>query len=431
MTLLAPWAFGIAALAALGTVLLHLVAQQRPAAFFLPTARFIPDRRTLVSRVTTRPRDLLLLLLRVLVLLAAGVAFARPVLAPGRGVTAHVVLLDRSALVADAGDAIARARRFVHADASSIIVAFDTTATVVGAASLDSLSRAPLARGEGSVSAALAAARRAGASIARHADSVQLVLVSPIAASELDSATATARRAWPGALRVERLALRADSAVAWRVEGPVGIDDPLGPSLARQQHPSARARTRLVRAPFSGADSAFARDGGTVVRWDSATSVRPTASGLLANGEVIVASLGHSALALRGRAVAHWADGEPAAVEVVLGTGCLREVGAALPAGGDLPLHPPFQRMVRAMLAPCGGRAVQRSADSATVAQLAGPASAIAAARDLRDDTGAWSSLSRWLFALALALAVAELLVRSTVIPSEQRESRDPHLETP
>ena len=61
MTLLAPWAFGIAALAALGTVLLHLVAQQRPAAFFLPTARFIPDRRTLVSRVTTRPRDLLLL----------------------------------------------------------------------------------------------------------------------------------------------------------------------------------------------------------------------------------------------------------------------------------------------------------------------------------------------------------------------------------
>ena len=436
MTFLAPWALGMGVLAALGTVLLHLVAPQRPAAFFLPTARFIPDRRTLVSRITNRPRDLLLLLLRVLLLLAAGAAFARPVLAPRRGAPAHVVLLDRSDLVADAGDAIARARRFVEGDASSIIVAFDTTATVLDAVSLDSLSRAPLTRAEGSLSAALVAARRAGAGIARRADSVQLILVSPIAASELDSATTTARRAWPGALRVERLALRPNSAVAWRVERPVGVDDPLGPSLVGQQHPSARLRTRLVRAPFSGADSTFARAGGTVVRWDSVTSVRQTANGLSANGEVIVASLGRSALSFRGRAVAHWADGEPAAVEQSLGNGCLREVGVALPAGGDLPLHPPFQRIVRALLAPCGVRAVQRSADSATVAQLTGAASASAAAQDLRDDTGAWSSLSRWLLALALVLAIAELLMR--LLSSRAKspalsevEGRGLHLETP
>ncbi len=428
MTFLAPWAIGIAALAALGTVLLHLVAQQSPAAYLLPTARFIPDRRTLVSRVTTRPRDLLLLLLRVLVLLAAGAAFARPIFAPRRGATAHVVLLDRSELVADAGDAIARVRRFVQADASSIIVAFDTTATVLGAANLDSLSRAPLTRGVGSVSAALVAARRAGAGIARRADSVQLVLVSPIAASELDSATATARRTWPGALRVERLASRADSAVAWRVEGSVGVDDPLGPALARQQHPSARARTRLIRAPFSGADSIFARDGGTVVRWDSAASVRPTASGLSANGEVIVASLGRAELSLSGRAIAYWADGQPAAVEVALGTGCLREVGVALPAGGDLPLHPPFQRIVRTLLTPCGIREVQRPADSASVAQLSGATSASAVAKDLRDDSGAWSSLSRWLLAFALVLAIAELLMR---LLSSRAKSKDLHLETP
>ena len=71
MTFLAPWAMAIAGLAAAGVVALHLVARQRPAAYLLPTARFIPDQRTLVSRVATRPRDLLLLALRVLLLLFA------------------------------------------------------------------------------------------------------------------------------------------------------------------------------------------------------------------------------------------------------------------------------------------------------------------------------------------------------------------------
>ena len=99
MIFLAPWAFVIGALAAAGAVVLHLVAQQRPAAYLLPTARFIPDQRTLVSRVATRPRDLLLLALRALLLLCAGAAFARPVLTPARGTVAHIVLLDRSRAV--------------------------------------------------------------------------------------------------------------------------------------------------------------------------------------------------------------------------------------------------------------------------------------------------------------------------------------------
>ena len=406
MTFLAPWALGFAALAALGTLVLHLVARQRPAAFLLPTARFIPDRRTLVSRVTNRPRDLLLLLLRVLLLMAAGAAFARPVLTPRRGTTAHIVLLDRSRAVADTADAIARARAVVQGDASSIIVPFT----------------------EGSISAALVTARRAATGIARGVDSVQLVLVSPVAVSELDSATSVARAAWPGALRVERVALRADSTGGWRMERPVSFEDPLGPALARVKSGANAATTRLIRGSFSAADSALARNGGTVVRWDSTASARPSANGLLANGEVIVASLGRSAMSLRGRAVAHWADGEPAAVELAVGSGCLREVGVALPAGGDLPLHPPFQRIVRSLLTPCGAGVVARAADSASVAQLVGATRASAAASDLRSDSGAWSSLSRWLLALALALGVAELLMR---VVSSRAESRDLHLETP
>ena len=43
MTFLAPWALGIGGLAAAGAVLLHLVARQRPAAYLLPTTRFIPS----------------------------------------------------------------------------------------------------------------------------------------------------------------------------------------------------------------------------------------------------------------------------------------------------------------------------------------------------------------------------------------------------
>jgi len=110
MTFLAPWALALGGLAAAGTVFLHLVARQRPAAYLLPTTRFIPDRRTLVSRVATRPRDLLLLALRLVLLLSAAAAFARPVLAPSRGARARLVVLDRSGSVETSRAAIERAR---------------------------------------------------------------------------------------------------------------------------------------------------------------------------------------------------------------------------------------------------------------------------------------------------------------------------------
>src|SRR3954462_14943259 len=108
MTFLAPWALAAGAVGALGMVLLHLVAWQRPAAYVLPTTRFIPDQRTVVSRAATRPRDVLLLLLRVLTLLAAAAAFARPVLTPVRGTKAVIVLVDQSRSVADSSDVARR-----------------------------------------------------------------------------------------------------------------------------------------------------------------------------------------------------------------------------------------------------------------------------------------------------------------------------------
>ena len=207
MTFLTPWALVAGLLAAVGVVVLHLVARQRPAAYVLPTTRFIPDRRTLVSRVTTRPRDLLLLVVRLLLLLSAAVAFARPVLAPSRAPRARLVLLDRSEAVASRADALAQVRALGTDGIPTRLIAFDSAAVSLGAAAaaLDSLAR-DSSRGSttASLSAALAAARRMGPSLAAEADSIELAIVSPLAAHELDAATDSVRARWPGAIRLPR-----------------------------------------------------------------------------------------------------------------------------------------------------------------------------------------------------------------------------------
>jgi len=417
MIFLAPWAFMIGALAAAGVVFLHLVARQRPAVYLLPTTRFIPDQRTLVSRVATRPRDLLLCVLRALLLLCAGAAFARPVLTPARGATAHVVLLDRSRAVANPSDAVARARAQVSDGAPVTVIVFDSVPTVLARPAWDSLAGAARAETPGSLSAALIAARRASVALAERVDSVQLHIVSPVAASESDAATERVRAAWPGAIRVARVALRSDSSTTWRLDRALPAADPLGPAMASVRvAPGARV-TRLVRGTPSAADSVFARDGETVVRWDSTAAPRPAAEGLAAGDDVIVAALGRVPVSLKGRAVARWADGTTAASEQPLGKGCMREVGVALPAAGDIALHPPFQRIARGLLAPCGLTVVETSADSTTISRLAGTAQNAARADALRSGTDRTSPLARWLLALAILLAIGELIVRAQVGP--------------
>ena len=421
MTFLAPWAFAIGALAAVAAVVLHLVAQQRPAAYLLPTARFIPDQRTLVNRVATRPRDLLLLVLRAFVLLCAGAAFARPVLTPARGTVAHVVLLDRSRAVGSMTEAVTRARSLAPGGTPLTVIAFDTMPVVLASTAWDSLATSVRSDAPGSLTAALIAARRASASLAESVDSVQLHLVSPLAASELDAATLRARAAWPGAIRVERVALRPDSATPWRLDRALPAADPLGPAMlariASARRPGSSAlTTRLVRGVPSVADSTFARQGGTVVRWDTSASPRLAAEGLAAGNDVIVAALGRGTLPTQGTVVARWGDGTRAAVEHVVGRGCMREVGVMLPAAGDIALHPPFQRIARGLLAPCGLVVAEVPADSLAVAALVGTSRLAARGEALRSGDRP-SPLARWLLALALGFALAELVVRARPVP--------------
>ncbi|HET9682929.1 MAG TPA: BatA domain-containing protein, partial [Gemmatimonadaceae bacterium] len=190
MTFLAPWAMLAGVLGAAGLVVLHLVARQRPAAYPLPTARFVPDRRTLVSRISQRPHDLLLLALRVLLVLSAAAAFARPVLTSRRSARARVLVLDRSSVVADAGDALRRAREVSVDGATTRLVIMDSTATTLagGTAVLDSIARVSVVRccTVGSLSAALVAARRAASELGARADSVELVILSPLVERQWD-----------------------------------------------------------------------------------------------------------------------------------------------------------------------------------------------------------------------------------------------------
>lgn len=420
MSFLAPWAFVIGAFSAAGALFLHLVARQRPAAYLLPTTRFIPDQRTLVSRIATRPRDLLLLMLRMLLLLCAGAAFARPVLTPARGTVAHIVLLDRSRAVASASDASARARTLVPDGAPLAVIAFDTVPSILARLDWDSLAHAARSQSVGSLSAALIAARRAGEALAERADSVQLHIVSPFAASEFDSATFRARAGWPGAIRIEQLPVRSDTAAGWRLDRALPVSDQLGPALASVSSGTPRSNekvTRVIRGAPTTADSAFARGGGTVVRWDTSASPRVAAEGLAAGDDVIVAALGRLALSRKGRVVARWEDGTRAAVEESVGAGCMRIVGVVLPAAGDIALHPPFQRIARGLIAPCGRGVADVAADSSQIRMIAGQSQRSAPAASLRSGGQRPSPLARWLLGAALILAIAELVVRARAAP--------------
>jgi hypothetical protein len=418
MTFLAPWALAVGALASAGLVVLHLVARQRPAVYPLPTARFVPDRRTLVSRVSRRPRDLVLLLVRVLLVLGAAAAFARPVLAPSRARIARVVVLDRSSAVADAGEALQRMQEVTSDGAPTRLVVFDTTARAMDANSvtLDSLGRQAVSRccTTGSLSAALIAARREGASLADAADSVELVIVSPLMEREMDAASAGVRGQWPGGARLVRVSAAVDSTDIPAVETRLSAADVLGPALlGRAVTASSRAVRVLRRAP-NAADSAFARRGGVLVRWDSIGGRAIAPRAIAMGDDVVVASLARESIGGTGTVLARWADGTPAATEQALGAGCVREVAIGVPVAGDLPLRPVFQRIVRGLTDACAGsrRLAGAPLDSAAVRQLMGTSSA-ARGHALSGGDERPTPAVPWLLGVALVCALVELALRA------------------
>lgn len=457
LTLAAP-AFLIAgALAMLVPLALHLIRRRPPMRAPLPTARFLVEDPRNAVRVS-RPTDLPLLALRMLLLLLLGLGLARPSWIPAPEGTSTVVLLDRGAAMRGDGwrAAVGEARRSLldaDGEARGELVLFDTAAVRVPRARVTpALFDSLLSADAGTATADYAAALRsipAAARELRGADSVRVRMISALAEGGWTPGLAPLRRAaWPGALDLARVPMAppADSAMpaatdltsatlagqgggfvatalaAVGMEGPrvnpagalqgtaavyVVLDAPSAP-VANQLLERARAGATLVVAPAAATEPLRAalpwaggfdlvRGGGAM--WFGAETELAGAAGRVQAGGP----------AEGARTVAAWEDGRPAATAKRLVSGCVVFVGTAL-EGGELPYQAEYPAALARLARGCDATdaaASQRPLDPGALAVLRGrgpaavPASAVGAA-------GAGVSLGRWALAAALLIALIE-----------------------
>ena len=428
MTFLAPWALWAAGAVSAVVIALHILASKNPRVTALPTTRFVPDVPLRATARAIRLTDVLLLLLRVAAGMLVGLAFARPELTTGRRSVGRVVMVDQSAFVRDPKQAVDSASRY--AEKGDLLFAFDSA--VASQRSVNELISAQAHRssppGSGSLSAALAAAMRAASRLRGDADSVELVLVSPLAAQEWDHATGAIRAAWPGRVRLVRVA-GIDSSVT-----PVSIDvrnapldDPIRAAVALLPHgdTTERRARRVVldRGSPASVDSSWATLGNTLVLWPASLDSSgwrtrgksDTAGAVIAKGDesdaVVVSTFVRAIDPAPGRVVAQWADGAPAATERAEGDGCIREVAIPVARSGDLALRESTRRLVAALASPCGDVRKYTPASDSALARLGGTGPLVAA-RALETHTAPRGHLASWLLATALALLLLEPLLR-------------------
>jgi hypothetical protein len=256
-------------------------------------------------------------------------------------------------------------------------------------------------------------------------DSVELVIVSPLMDEEYDAATDSIRKLWPGRARVIRTGARIDSV---RAPSPIEIrtsgEDALLVSASLANKARGLSGARLIRSATLTADDSswISSTGRPVVIWPS--SERPPYSvpfpppsvsgGVVADQARVVAAFNRRwkfpADSVRSaRVVARWADGEPAAIETRMASGCIRSVAIPVVPIGDLVIRPEFVSLVNAIAAPCGGVTSANSLGETAVASLTG-SGPLAAGKDFAPRQDIPSPLAPWLLGLALAAA----LVRSS-----------------
>lgn len=385
MTFLAPGWLLAGALGALMVVAIHLLARRNPRPYPLPTTRFIPERPASAAALARRPSDLLLLLLRATAVFWLGLAFAQPVFPPPRH-TALIALVDRTRAAPVLDDStkalLAKADRVVEFDSA--------------------------------ISSGLITAFRAAGTLRRVADSVDLLVVSPLVREEWDAATLPVARAWPGRIRVRWVA----PVVHPEPVSPMAIDpeDPLAATLALLG--PLPSMVRIVRRGANTADSTWASGGGALVVWPDNLEhsgwapVKPDTASAVATGQiVVVASFVRSVSLPLGRAIARWNDGTPAAVERPLGSGCQRDVGIPVTPVGDFVLRPSVRQLSRRLLAPCGGDRDLNRVGDALVDSLGGP-TMLASTADLGQRQEKRVPAEGILLVAALALLLIETVVR-------------------
>lgn len=387
MTFLAPGFFFASLAVAAAVAALHFIVTRQPRAGILPTARFVPDLPATATARATRPSDIWLMLLRVLLVLATGAGLARPILKPSRGAEARVILADVSRSAKDSA-AVRDSVRSLYRN-HDVIVAFDSSARIIGG---DSVASLHFTHSRGNLSAALIAAMRAGSGLRDRADSMSLVIVSPLAAEELDAATDSVRRLWPGSARIVRVgevASTSDSSVRPSVEWPA----------------SGRPRGAIARA------------------------ARDTVGAVVAGNALLVAAFerkwAYSADSIRGaEVIARWVDGEPAAVEWSTEAGCRKSVAVPITQAGDLVIRTDYKRFAAAISGDCVARIATVPASSERSASLVG-SGGLAAREAFQPRGDIHSHLATWLFGIALIAAIVELFVRRhrNLVASESRQA--------
>jgi hypothetical protein len=394
----------------------------------LPTVRFVPTASVRVTTVARVPQDLVVLLVRMLTAILIGAALARPVLTPTRRPVARVVMADVSRAVG----AIAEVRDSARAllGPGDVLVAFDSAARVVRRGAADSALHLSRTEGEGRLSPALIAALRAASAIRDEADSIELAIVSPLRASEIDGSTQAIRALWPGRVRVVRVSAGADS-VAPRAGLAIhgAADDPLVFAATAAGIAASDSTVRVARGAASAADSAWAAGGRrTLVRWPALDAPRgwvararvDTVGAVIAGEAALVLPLERrwalDSATHPSRVVARWVDGQPAAIDRAVGAGCIRDVAIPVPTRGDLVLRPAFGRFLRALGAPCDAVTGGPSLGDGQVSVLAG-SGALAASGAIHAPDVLATPLVPWLLAAALLLALLELFVRRGSAP--------------
>jgi hypothetical protein len=418
MTFLAPGFFFASLAVGAAIVALHFIVTRQPRAAILPTARFVPDTPATTVAPAKRPSDFVLMLLRVLTVVAMGAGLAKPMLTPSRGAEARVILVDVSR---SARDSIA-IRDSVHAiyrDGDAVVL-FDSSARIITGNVGDTLGViAPTSR-RGNLSSAMIAALRAGSSLRDRADSLDLVVLSPFAREEFDAATDSIRALWPGRARLVRLGMPAadTSSVAGTLEIRADAADPLRITVGLALVPGTRYQETDTRNQVPGTRYR------TQLEWPSSSrpryaverSPRDTVGGVMAEKSLVVSTFerrwSFPPDSLRGAdVIARWVDGEPAAIEIPDGTGCVRSVAIPVSPVGDFVIRKDFVRFVSSLSTACAATTSLVPADPDAVARLErkgglAPREAFQPLTDVRSD------LAPLLLALALAAAIAELFVR-------------------
>ena len=314
--------------------------------------------------------------------------------------------------------------------AGDVLVAFDSSARVIRRGAADSASTLARSSRAGRLSPALIAGLRAASTIREGADSIELAIVSPLRAGEIDGATQAIRALWPGRIRLVHIAGAADSlAPPAGVQVRADADDPIALATLVAGLAVSDSVVRVVRGAASDADSTWASGARrTLVRWPISGAppgwvarTAPDTSGAVIAGEAALVTplerrWRHDSTNIVTRVAARWVDGTPAAVERTIGSGCIRDVAIAVSSRGDLALRASFGRFVRALVAPCEAVSGGPAADGGALVALAG-SGPLASHDAVRPPESVSTPLVPWLLAAAILLVLLELVVRRGSAP--------------